>query len=69
MCIAFLSGISGMGPQAHLIERKLNLAANLLVKSGKSITEIAHQLNFSSSQHFATAFKRHYGISPKEWNR
>lgn len=59
----------GMGPQAYLIERKLKFAANLLAKGGKSITEIAHQLNFSSSQHFATAFKRHYGMSPREWKK
>ena len=59
----------GMGPQAYLMERKLKVAANLLVKGGKSITEIAHQLNFSSSQHFATAFKKHYGMTPKAWNK
>jgi AraC-like DNA-binding protein len=56
-----------IGPQAYLMERRLKRAARLLADGGKSITEIAHQLHFSSSQHFATAFKNHYGMNPRKW--
>jgi AraC family transcriptional regulator len=35
--------------------------------SDKTVTEIAYELGFSSSQHFATAFKRHSGVSPRQF--
>jgi AraC family L-rhamnose operon regulatory protein RhaS len=38
--------------------------AKLLLLSGKSVTDVAYELNYSSSQHFSVMFKRHAGCTP-----
>lgn len=35
----------------------------------RTITEVAHILNYSSVEHFSAAFRRFYGLSPREWRR
>lgn len=49
--------------------RRVKLEESLLLmnKKSKSITEIAHSLGFSSSQYFATLFKKYFGKTPKEF--
>ncbi len=39
-------------------------AARLLAATAKPITEIAHELGFSSSQYFARSFRRYMGVAP-----
>jgi AraC-like DNA-binding protein len=55
---------TGQSPHAFLLEVRVAHARELLTVPGKSITEIAHELGFSSSQHFATAFRRLTGHTP-----
>jgi AraC-like DNA-binding protein len=38
-------------------------------KPACSITEIAYALGFSSSQHFATVFRKYYGTSPSRFRK
>jgi AraC-like DNA-binding protein len=59
----------GVSPRTYLKERRLRAAGNLLSQSGESITGIALGLGFSSSQHFSTAFRMHYGLSPVEFRQ
>lgn len=54
----------GCTPYAWVTRRKVERAAALLAASTKGITEIAADLNFSSSQQFATVFKRVMGLPP-----
>jgi AraC family transcriptional regulator, L-rhamnose operon regulatory protein RhaS len=54
----------GVSPRTYLKGRRLRAAAKLLSQSGDSITAIALDLGFSSSQHFSTAFRMYYGLSP-----
>lgn len=54
----------GCTPYAWVTRRKVERAAALLAASPKGITEIAAELNFSSSQQFATVFKRVMGLPP-----
>lgn len=42
-------------------------ARTALRGSETSIAEVAHGLGFSSSQHFATAFRRRFGCTPSEY--
>jgi AraC family transcriptional regulator len=44
-----------------------NGANKLLIDSGKTITDIAFECGFNSSQNFATAFKKKFNLSPKEY--
>jgi len=41
-------------------------ALKLLAGKGSSITRVAFDCGFSSSQHFAKSFKTHFGVSPIE---
>jgi len=51
--------------KSHLIVTKLKYCMWLLKNSGNSITSIAYSGGFSSCSHFSTAFRGHFGISPK----
>lgn len=58
---------TGLSPRQWLITERLRRVANSLTHDSASITVIAHELGFSSSQHLATAFKGRYGVSPARW--
>lgn len=65
LCVQHL----GIFPQRYLMERRLRRAADRLSEKSASITDIAYELSFSSTQHFATAFKARYGCSPSAFRR
>ncbi len=46
-------------------EHRLERAQMLLLEREKSVSEIAYELGYSSPQHFSTAFKKKFGVSPK----
>ncbi|MEN7547610.1 AraC family transcriptional regulator [Rapidithrix thailandica] len=49
-----------------LSEYRLDLALETLLDTQKTISEIAYQLGYSSPQHFSAAFKKKFGVPPKE---
>jgi len=57
----------GQSPISYIMSQRIKKAQQLLEYSDKKVTDIAFELGFSSSQHFATAFKRHTGVSPREF--
>ena len=61
--------LTGLPPYNYLLKCRVRAAQTLLLKTGKTITEIAQALNFSSSQHFAMQFKLELGITPSELRR
>ncbi len=54
----------GAPPKAYINRLKIERAKEELLKSN-SITEVAYGLGFSTSQYFATTFKKFTGMSPK----
>ena len=50
----------------YFITRKLEFARQLLSQDGKSVTEVARLLNYSSTQSFDKSFYKHYLICPKD---
>lgn len=48
--------------------QRLERAHALLEQTGCSVLEVAHASGYTSAANFSTAFKRHFGISPK-WVR
>jgi AraC-like DNA-binding protein len=54
----------GMPPRAYRIRRRVEIAKGLLAASQDELTAIALQLGYSSSQHFATEFRRVTGTTP-----
>jgi len=48
----------------YIDDKRLQYAKQLIMDSGKSISEIAYELGFSSPQHFSSRFKNKFGQSP-----
>lgn len=53
----------------YLLGKRVDLACRMLKDTPVSVTEIAFDCGFSSSQNFATAFRRRTGLSPSEYKR
>lgn len=49
--------------------RRLETARDLICEGGRSISDIAEQLGYSSIYPFSKAFKRQYGVSPREYKK
>jgi AraC family transcriptional activator of pyochelin receptor len=49
----------------YLSDVRLEMAKNDLLEKRKSITEIAFELGYSSLQHFSSAFRKKFGVSPR----
>lgn len=59
----------GISPVAYAMRLRLQRAQHLLRETDQPVTQIALELGFSSSQHFATTFRRQYGMSPTRYRR
>lgn len=60
---------SGFSPLNYLIKIRISEAIKLLKKQKTSITDIALDTGFSSSQHFSTTFKKLTGYTPGEFRK
>lgn len=58
--------LTNMSPVRYLQMIRLEAAQRKLAMRGATVTQIAHECGFSSSQYFATCYKRHFGIAPLE---
>lgn len=52
-----------------LFEYKMELANKYLLTTDYSISEIAFKCGYDYISHFATAFKRRFGVTPKEFRK
>lgn len=58
---------TGSTPYQFFLTRRLERARRMLLEGKWSITEIAHQLNFSDQSHFSRVFRKKYGINPRAY--
>lgn len=56
-----------ISPQEYLIQLRLEYAARMLKSTAEPINAVASQCGYVDSLSFSKAFKRQYGISPKEY--
>ena len=56
-----------VSPIAYLISYRLQHAAFLLSETEKPISSIAEETGFSDSGYFCRTWKKHYGMTPKEY--
>ncbi|UGT39440.1 AraC family transcriptional regulator [Nocardia yamanashiensis] len=56
----------GEPPMAFLTDWRLALAADLLHESDATLESIARRVGYGSAFALSTAFKRHYGVSPRD---
>lgn len=70
MCTTSLNSktrqLTGFSPSDYIIELRINAAKEMLISGRQSITQIAIDCGFYSSQHFSSIFKQRTGKSPSE---
>lgn len=59
----------GMSPGNYLNDYRIRSAAELLLSTESSITEVAEQCGFSSAGYFGKSFLKMIGCTPKEYRR
>jgi AraC family transcriptional regulator of arabinose operon len=57
----------GMGVRTYLEQRRLAVAADLLLRTDLAIQDIASRCGFPNPFHFSTRFRRAHGQSPRIW--
>lgn len=57
----------GVSPAEYILRQKIEKSKELLCQTDLSITEIAYRYKFSSSQYFATVFKRFCNMTPTQY--
>ncbi len=63
------NSITHYTPYEYLMRRRLSEAARDLVDTDKKIIEIAFDYEFNSPETFTRAFKRMFGVQPRQWRK
>lgn len=63
------SGQMGMSPHQFVLLARVRRAEALLLTTGNTLEAIAEQVGFSSAHALHAAFRRVYGLSPRQWKR
>ncbi len=63
-----LSALTNLSPTDFIRTQRLKRAANLLEQHSGNVTEIAYMVGFQNPAHFATSFKKQYGVSPSKYS-
>lgn len=61
--------LMGISPAEYILKRKIEKAKELLAFTDMSVTDIAYKYGFSSSQYFATVFKRFCYRTPTQYRK
>lgn len=61
--------IRDKSPVDYLIEYRLNMAGNDLLKTELSITEIAYRNGFENSAYFGKMFRKHFNMTPSQFRK
>ena len=54
-------------PIAYFLQQKFNWSAQLLETTSFSIKEIAYKVGFDDPLYFSSQFKKHFGVSPRQY--
>jgi len=57
----------GQSPKEYILRERMEAAMDSLREGKMSVTDIAHELQFSSSQHFAKMFRKMFNRTPGEY--
>ncbi|MGZ9585636.1 AraC family transcriptional regulator [Paenibacillus marinisediminis] len=58
---------NGQSPATYMDRVRMECACRMLLESHSTITSVAMDLGFKTSQHFATVFKKYVGMTPRDW--
>ncbi|MDN3667380.1 helix-turn-helix domain-containing protein [Algibacter miyuki] len=66
---SIFSEITYSSIENFIILKKIDLAKQLIIHKNLTLTEIAHELNYSSVAHLSTQFKKTTGLTPSAFQR
>ncbi|MDR0350349.1 MAG: AraC family transcriptional regulator [Coriobacteriales bacterium] len=66
---ACFKGVFGNSINAYMRERRMRLAAELLLESSLSVTEVAVRVGYESPSKFAAAFRAQAGVTPTDYRK
>lgn len=58
-----------LSPMRYLMQRRMQVAAELLLDTDAALAEIATRVGYQSEFAFGRAFKRHHGVAPGTYRR
>ena len=58
---------TGLSPVEYVRSVRLHTSVQMMEESDLSIKEIAYAVGFNDPKYFSRCFKRHFGVSPKEY--
>ena len=59
----------GKSVQSYILERRLVMAAMLIVQTHERISQIAYSVGFGDVSNFNHAFKRRFEMSPRQYRK
>lgn len=59
--------MTGIAPSAFIRNLRMQQAAKLLAKGDISISQVTYAVGMSNPNHFTTAFRKYFGVPPKEY--
>ncbi len=59
----------GIPVHSYIIDQQLEIAAFMLQQGKYNVGEVASFLGYSNMSHFSSAFRKKYGINPKEFQK
>ena len=59
--------ITGISSGDFVRNIRLDQAAKLIRENKVNISEVAYRVGFANQAHFSTTFKKHFGVTPKEY--
>ena len=64
-----LKGLTGLSPVDFLRQTRLKMAAEIMVKTGRGVSETAFMTGFNDVKYFSKCFKQMYGMTPVEYKK
>lgn len=64
-----IKGLTGVTPNDFLRIYRLNRSTELIRNREHSLTEVADMTGFGTYSHFSASFKKHFGVSPRDYLR
>ena len=53
----------------YIVQKRIELASNLLINSGMQIQEIALYLGYQDTSYFTHVFRKEMGMSPQDYRK
>lgn len=63
------SQITGVTPLEYRNDIRLSHAAEMLIEERLSVEEVEATVGYSSASYFSSAFKKKFGVSPKQYQK